>query len=160
MRLGLVPFLVFLVGNGKLFYGAILFLFLFFTDFLDGYLARKLGVSSKFGTYFDVTSDFTLTFLMLIVFGSTGFYAEWILILVAAVFAMFVLTGLVSRQVYDPIGKYYGSLLYAAIGLRFIFSGQLFYNVVTIGVVAFSTASILSRAIFLFKSKYPNETMD
>jgi phosphatidylglycerophosphate synthase len=156
VRLGFVPLLVFLVGNGMLFYGAALFLFLLFTDFLDGYLARKIGVSSKFGTYFDVTADFILVFSLFLAFGSEGFYAEWVLILVAAVFAVFVLTGLYSCNIYDPVGKYYGSLLYGAIGLRFIFSGQLFYNVVTIGVVAFSAASILSRATFLLKKQMPN----
>ena len=135
------------------FYGAALFLFLLFTDFLDGYLARKLGVTSKFGTYFDVTADFTLIFSMLIVFGSTGFYADWVLILVAAVFVGFVLTGLSSSKIYDPVGKYYGSLLYGAICLRFIFLGPLFCSGVTIGVVVFSAASILSRATFILKSK-------
>jgi phosphatidylglycerophosphate synthase len=154
LRLGLVPLLVFLISTGMLFYGATLFLFLLFTDFLDGYLARKLGVSSKFGTYFDVTADFTLIFSMLIAFGSKGFYAGWILILVVAVFAVFVLTGLFSSWVYDPVGKYYGSLLYGAIGLRFIFSGSLFYNVVTISIVVFSAASILSRANFLLKEHF------
>jgi phosphatidylglycerophosphate synthase len=137
-------------------YGAALFLFLLFTDFLDGYLARKLGVSSKFGTYFDVTADFILVFSLFLAFGSKGFYAEWVLILVAAVFVGFVLTGFASSRVYDPVGKYYGSLLYGAIGLRFIFSGQLFYSVVTIGVVAFSAASILSRATFLLKKQMSN----
>jgi phosphatidylglycerophosphate synthase len=151
VRLGLVPLLVFLVGNGMLFYGAALFLFLLFTDFLDGYLARKRGVSSKFGTYFDVTVDFILVFSVFMAFGSEGFYAEWVLILVVAVFAMFVLTGLFSNKVYDPVGKYYGSLLYGAIGLRFIFSGPVFYSVVTVGVVVFSAASIFSRAAFILK---------
>lgn len=137
-------------------YGAALFLFLLFTDFLDGYLARKLGVSSKFGTYFDVTADFTLVFALLVAFGSEGFYADWVLILVAAVFVGFVLTGRSSSHVYDPVGKYYGSLLYGAIGLRFIFSGPLFYSVVTVGVVTFSAVAILSRAAFLLKKHLSN----
>jgi phosphatidylglycerophosphate synthase len=153
VRLGLVPLLAFLVGNGMLFYGAALFLFLLFTDFLDGYLARKHGASSKFGTYFDATADFTLIFALFLSFGSVGFYAEWVLILVAAVFAGFVLTSRTSNKIYDPVGKYYGSLLFGAIGLRFIFSGQLFYSVVTVGIVAFSAASIMSRATFLLKKQ-------
>jgi phosphatidylglycerophosphate synthase len=156
VRLGLVPLLVFLVGNGMLFYGAAWFLFLLFTDFLDGYLARRLGVSSKFGTYFDVTTDFILVFSMFLVFGSNGFYADWVLVVVAAVFVMFVLTSRSSSEIYDPVGKYYGSLLFGAIGLRFIVSGQLFCSVVTIGIVAFSAASILSRATILLKKQMPN----
>jgi hypothetical protein len=68
-------------------------------------------------------------------------------------FAGFVLTGLSSSRIYDPVGKYYGSLLYGAIGLRFIFVGPLFNDMVTLGVVMFSAASILSRAIF-FQKEY------
>ncbi len=153
VRLGFIPLLVFLVSSGMLFYGAALFLFLLFTDFLDGYLARRIGVSSKFGTYFDVATDFILVFSMFLVFGSKGFYANWVLVVIAAVFTGFVLTSRFSSEIYDPVGKYYGSLLYVAIGLRFIFSGQLFYNMVTVGVVAFSAASILSRVIFLLRAR-------
>jgi phosphatidylglycerophosphate synthase len=156
VRLGLVPLLAFLVIAGMLFYGAALFLFLLFTDFLDGYLARKHGVSSKFGAYFDATADFILIFAMFLAFGSVGFYADWVLILVAAVFAVFVLTSRTSSKIYDPMGKYYGSLLYGAIGLRFIVSGQLFCSVVTIGVAAFSAASILSRVTVLLKKQMSN----
>jgi phosphatidylglycerophosphate synthase len=154
VRICFVPLLVFLVSSGMLFYGAALFLFLLFTDFLDGYLARRLGIASKFGTYFDVTADFILVFSMFIVFRSMGFCADWVLIVIVAVFALFVLTSRFSSKIYDPVGKYYGSLLYAAIGLRFILSGPLFYSVVTIGVAAFSAASILSRTAFLLKKQF------
>ncbi len=157
LRICFVPLLVFLVSNGMLFYGAALFLFLLFTDFLDGYLARKFGVFSGFGTYFDVTADSILVFSMFLVFGSVGFYADWVLIVIAAVFAEFVLTSYFSSKIYDPVGKYYGSLLYGAIGLRFILSGQLFYYVVTVGIGAFSAASILSRATFLFKIHFSHQ---
>jgi len=155
VRLGFAPLLVSLVSRGMLSCGAALFLFLLFTDFLDGYLARRLGVSSKFGTYFDVTADFTLVFSMFLAFGSKGFYADWILIVIAAEFAGFLLTSHSSSKIHDLVGKYYGSLLYGAIGLRFIFSGQLFHTVVTAGVVVFSAASILSRATFLLKKHFP-----
>lgn len=154
VRLSFVPLLVFLVSNGMLFFGAVLFLLLLFTDFLDGYLARKLGVSSKFGAYFDVTADFTLVFCMFLVFGSIGFCANWVLIVIVTVFTEFAFTSHFSSKIYDPVGKYYGSMLYGAIGLRFILSGQLFYDVVTVGVVAVSAASILSRATFLLKKHF------
>lgn len=155
VRLGSVPILVFLVSNGMLSHGAVLFLLLLFTDFLDGYLARKLGTSSKFGAYFDAIADF-LVFCMFLVFGSMGFCANWVLIVIVTVFAGFLFTSQSSSEIYDPVGKYYGSMLYGAIGLRFILSGQLFYDVVTVGVVAFSAASILSRATFLLKKHFPH----
>ena len=157
MRFCFVPLLIFLVSNGMLFYGAALFLLLLFTDFLDGYFARKLGVASKLGTYFDVIADFILVFSMFLTFGSIGFCADWVLIVIVAVFAMFVLTSRFSSKIYDPLGKYYGSLLYGAIGLRFIFSGQLFQTVAMVGIVMFSTASILSRAIFILRKRTPEK---
>jgi phosphatidylglycerophosphate synthase len=112
---------------------------------------RENSVFSDFGTYFDVTADFIFVFSMFLVFGSAGFYADWVLIVIAAVFAQFVLTSRFSNKIHDPVGKYYGSLLYAAIGLRFIFSGELFYYVVTASIVAFSVASILSWANSILK---------
>jgi phosphatidylglycerophosphate synthase len=135
-----------------LFYGAALFLSLLCTDLLDGYLARRLGLSSKFGTYFDVTTDFILVFCMFLTFNSKAFVPEWILILITFVFAQFAITSIYSDKIYDPVGKYYGSLLYGAIGLRFILSGQLFYDIATVGITAFAAATILSRAIFFIKT--------
>jgi phosphatidylglycerophosphate synthase len=126
VRLGLIPLLVFLVSSGTLFYRAVLFLFLLSTDFLDEYLARKLGVSSKFGSYFDVTTDFIFAFSMFTAFIAEGFCPDWVLLLTIAAFVEFVLISLYSKKMYDPVGKYYGSLLYGAIGLRFILSGQIF----------------------------------
>lgn len=152
IRLGFIPLLVFLVSNGMLFYGAILFLLLLCTDFVDGYLARRFGLSSKFGTYFDVTTDFIFVFCMFLTFNSKGFVPGWVLVLIAFVFAQFVITSVYSEKIYDPIGKYYGSLLYGAIGLRFIISGQFFYNVATVGVTGFAAATILSRAVSFIKT--------
>ena len=149
--MGLIPLLVFLVNNGMLLHGAVLFLFLLSTDFMDGYLARKLEVSSKFGTYFDATTDLILVSNMFTAFIAKGFCPDWVLLLIIAVFVQFVLTSLYANNIYDPIGKYYGSMLYGAIDLRFILSGQLFYDIVTVSTVAFTVASILSRVTCLVK---------
>ena len=152
MRLGFIPLLVFLVSSGMLFYGAVLFLSLLCTDLLDGYLARKFALSTKFGTYFDVTTDFILVFCMFLTFNSKGFVPEWVLVLITFVFAQFVITSVYSDRIYDPVGKYYGSLLYGAIGLRFILSGQFFYDIATVGITGFAAASILSRAVSFIKT--------
>jgi phosphatidylglycerophosphate synthase len=133
-----------------------LFLFMLVTDFFDGYLARKFDVSSKSGTYFDVTTDFIFVFGMFAAFIPKGFCADWILAVIIVVFAEFMLTSLILDKTYDPVGKYYGSLLYGAIGLRFILTGQFFYDVVTVGVAAFAAASILSRATILLKKQTSN----
>lgn len=134
-----------------LFYGAILFLSLLCTDLLDGHLARKFALSTKFGTYFDVTTDFIFVFCMLLTFNTKRFVPEWILILITFVFAQFIITSVFSGKIYDPVGKYLGSLLYGAIGLRFILSGQFFYEIATLGITGFTAASMLSRAAYFIK---------
>jgi phosphatidylglycerophosphate synthase len=136
-----------------LFYGAVLFLSLLCTDWLDGYLARRFGLCSRLGTYFDVTTDFIFVFCMFITFNSKGFVPEWVLVLITIVFAQFMITSIYSDKIYDPVGKYYGSLLYGAIGLRFILSGQFFYDVATVGITGFAAATILSRTVTFIKTK-------
>jgi phosphatidylglycerophosphate synthase len=156
LRLALVPPLVFLVINDQCFFGAVVFLFLIATDFFDGLVARRYVRSSKFGMYFDVTTDFVLVVSVFAAFIPKGFCADWILAVITAVFVEFLLTSLFLNKIYDPVGKYFGSLLYGIIGLRFIFSGQFFYDFVTISVVVYAVASILSRAISILKKYTPD----
>ena len=153
LRLGMTPLLIMLVMEGMLLHGAALFLLLVFTDFLDGYLAKRYGAASKRGAYFDAATDFILTFSLLLAFGSEGFYAEWIPVLIAGIFAFFVLTSIAFGRTYDPVGKYYGSMLYGVTCLRFFISGELFCGLATSGILTFSAASILSRIFFLMKGR-------
>jgi phosphatidylglycerophosphate synthase len=141
--------LVYLINNGLYFPGAILFLFSVSTDFLDGYLARKLDASSRFGAYFDATADFIFVLSLFAAFIPKGFCADWVLFVMATEFVGFVSTSLYFTKIYDPVGKHFGSLLFAVLFLRFILSGQLFYDAVTVSVTAFAAASILSRAAFI-----------
>lgn len=153
VRLALVLPLVYLVNNGLYFLGVVLFLFLASTDFLDGYLARNLGASSRFGAYFDVTTDFILVLSLFAAFLPKGFCADWALFVMAAEFVGFVLTSHYLTKIYDPVGKYYGSLLFGVVGLRFFLSGQLFYDAVTVSVTAFAAASLLSRATCIVEKR-------
>ena len=151
-RLSCVPLLFLLVSSGLLFFGACLFLVLLGTDFADGFLARKWGISSKIGTYFDVTTDFIFVFSLFVAWMLKGFCPSWVLIVIAVTFGQFIVTSLYSEEIYDPVGKYFGSLLYGAAGLRFILSGQLFYDIVTLGIVISAATSVTSRAIFFTKT--------
>ncbi|HDQ06059.1 MAG TPA: hypothetical protein ENN36_04975 [Candidatus Bathyarchaeota archaeon] len=132
----------------------VLFLFVMFTDFLDGYVAKKLEATSRLGSYFDVTADFLLVSGMFITFVLEEFYSPWILLLIVAVFVQFMLTSLYSkRAVYDPVGKYYGSLMYGGIGLTLLFPDQLVYSIVTIGIVVSTIASLVSRVAYFLHAQ-------
>jgi phosphatidylglycerophosphate synthase len=148
-RLGGVPLLVFLVARGMLFYGALLFLLLLCTDVLDGYLARRLAMSSRFGAYFDATTDFVLVLSMLAVFDSEGFVADWVLVVVTVYFALFVVSSLRWGRIHDPLGRHYGTLLFAAIGLRFLASGEFFYDVATFVITGYTLVCVYGRALDL-----------
>ena len=60
LRIVLVPVfaLAYLAPGGALYlYAAILFALAAFTDWLDGYLARRLGQTTRFGTFLDPGAD-------------------------------------------------------------------------------------------------------
>jgi phosphatidylglycerophosphate synthase len=131
-----------------------LFLFAICTDFLDGYAAKKLEAASTLGSYFDVTADFLLVSGMFLTFILEDVYPLWILLLIIAVFVQFMLTSLYSkRTVYDPVGKYYGSLMYGGIGLTLLFPEQLVYSIVIIGVVVSTIGVLLGRLAYFVQKR-------
>jgi phosphatidylglycerophosphate synthase len=131
-----------------------LFLFAVSTDFLDGCLAKQFETISMLGSYFDVTADFVFVSGMFLVFVLEGFYQSWILLLIVFVFAQFMLTNVYSKHaVYDPVGKYYGSLMYGGVGLTLLFQEQLMLDIVTVGIVVSTVAALFSRVAFLLVRK-------
>jgi phosphatidylglycerophosphate synthase len=148
IRLGFVPLLDFFVSNWMLFYSATLFLLILCLDYLDGYLAKRLKLSSRFGAFFDATTDFVLIFSVFVIFASKGSVPNWVLILIAFSFVQFIATSLYWNIIYDPVGKYYGSLLYGAIGLRFIINGPFFYYFATVVITVFTAVSIPARFFY------------
>jgi hypothetical protein len=85
------------------------------------------------------------------IFVTAGLYPYWVLPLILFVYVQFLITSFRSKKIYDPIGKYYGSLLFGAIGLTLLFSGQLFYYIISAGIVAVTGASLISRLVSVLK---------
>jgi CDP-diacylglycerol--glycerol-3-phosphate 3-phosphatidyltransferase len=154
LRIVALPFLIYSVNKEIRVATYSLFLFVVCTDFLDGFLAKRLKVTSKLGSYFDATADFFFVSVMYAVFIFKAFYPSWILLLIIAVFAQFLLTSLHSkRTIYDPIGKYYGSLMYGGIGLTLLFSEKLIHNIVIIGILISSVATLCSRLAYFLRAQ-------
>ncbi|PVX26745.1 MAG: CDP-alcohol phosphatidyltransferase family protein [Candidatus Bathyarchaeum sp.] len=154
LRVIALPFLLYSFNQQIQVVTYALFLFARCTDCVDGYAAKKLEATSRLGSYFDVTADFILVSGMFVMFVLEEVYPLWILLLIVAVFVQFVLTSLYSKQtIYDPVGKYYGSLMYCGIGLTLLFSEQLTFNIVTIGIVVSTIVSLFSRLVYFLRAQ-------
>lgn len=154
LRIVVLPHLIYSFKHGLTPFVYVLFLFAIGTDMVDGYLARKFSVQSKLGAYLDVTVDFIFIFGMYLVFTINQFYPPLILLIISAIFAQFIITNLYSKQtIYDPVGKYYGSILFAGIGLTLLFPDPIVYCVVTLGIISSTAVSILSRTLYFLRTK-------
>ena len=154
LRIVALPFLIYFFNQDIRAATYVLFLFVVFTDFLDGYLAKKLKTASILGAYFDVTTDFVFVSVMFLVFILEGFYPLWTLLLIVLVFAQFMITSIYLKQAnYDPVGKYYGSLMYCGVGLTLLSQEQLMLSIVSFGIVVYTVATLFSRITFLLLRK-------
>lgn len=93
------------------------------TDFVDGFLARRLDIQSfsVLEAYADPVADLMI---VLAGFGALvlrGLFPPWILPVLGGAFLQFVLTSSRRAPVYDPLGKYLGS------GLFLILMGVLLF---------------------------------
>jgi CDP-diacylglycerol---glycerol-3-phosphate 3-phosphatidyltransferase len=123
--------------------------FVALTDLLDGYLARKLDVSSKFGPYVDALADFIFLFGVFAYFTIYGYYPFWLPLLIAASFIQFILTSVYTKKIYDPVGRYIGSALYIGIVLTVVYPILPVLLFVQFGFLAFFLISLASRLISL-----------
>lgn len=95
LRVILVPFFVFFLLMDFGFAGRITALILFivasFTDFLDGFIARKYKLVTNFGKFMDPLADKLLVCSGLICFTATGKIPAWMVIVIIA--REFVISG-------------------------------------------------------------------
>lgn len=146
-----ILFLDLLINNMKI--AAILvFLFGVITDAFDGYSARKLGVTSDYGAYFDIIADFILVLVAFLTFIIIEIYPYWLLLLIVLVFLQFILTSKLKVLVYDPVGKYYGAFLFAVIFVTLVCPPS-FYSGLLIATILFTIISLISRYLFFIFRK-------
>lgn len=150
LRLTTLPPLIFLMNTGHVFAANSLFLLAVSSDLADGYLARKLDVSSKFGANFDVSTDFLFISGVFLYFTVNEIYPAWVLLIIVAMFAQFLVTSKL-KVFFDPVGKYYGSLLYGAIGLTMLFPEKISRDIIIAAFVGVTAASISSRIIYTLR---------
>ena len=152
LRITVLPFFFYLYNPTNIAPCLILLAFSAGTDYFDGYSARKLGATSRFGAYYDATTDFALVIGIFAFFTTRGFYPIWLLLLITASFVQFIATSHYTKKPYDPIGKYIGSALYIGIVLTLIFPAQATYNFVQYAFLGFFLISVGSRIISLSRN--------
>lgn len=155
LRIAVLPFFIHLYSTSNIIACLILLAFSGSTDFFDGYLARKLGAPSKFGAYYDATTDFTLILGIFTFFAVKGFYPFWLPILITVSFVQFIVTSRYAKKIYDPIGKYIGSALFIGIVLTLVFPTQATYIFVQYAFVGFFLISLGNRIVSLAKNRKP-----
>ena len=117
------------------------------TDVLDGRLDRAWHLGSS--GYLDAVADMLFVSVAFCLFQARGLYPWWVLTLVGAMFLQFVLTSGPGGPVYDPVGKYLGVYLYAAVAATVCWCGPVARNTVMATLVALCAAALASRAHLL-----------
>lgn len=146
-----MPLFIYLYTQGDIVFCLILFSFAVASDFFDGYFARRLKATSKFGSYYDAATDFTLIIGIYGFFFTRGFYPSWLPLLIIFSFAQFIVISHYAKKLYDPIGRYVGSALYIGIILTLVFPAQPTYDFVQYAFIGFLVVSLGSRITSLIK---------
>ena len=84
LRILLVPVFVLMYRSGQMIPALIVFLAASFTDFLDGYLARKWDLMTNFGKIMDPLADKVLVVAAFCCMVEDGTVSSWMLIVILA----------------------------------------------------------------------------
>lgn len=152
-RLIFAPIIFYTFLNGEPIASLVLFVIASFTDFLDGYIARKMNSQSDNGAFVDVVADFVLITICFSAFILKGFYDPLVMILIILMFVLFIATSTIKKPIYDPVGKYLGAYLMLMIFITFLFPEFKIIIIMQFIFVLVCISSIISRIIFLHKSK-------
>lgn len=82
LRIILIPFFIYLLLEGYSLGALIVFSAAAFTDYLDGYLARKYKLVTNFGKFMDPLADKLLVTSALVCFVQLGQLSAWVVIII------------------------------------------------------------------------------
>jgi len=125
------------------------------SDMLDGMLGRRCSVSAM-GGYLDAMADMCFVSVAFVLFSREGLYPWWVPALIGAMFVQFVVTSGLREPTYDPVGKYYGVFLFAAVGLTLLWPAMGIRWVMMGLLVAFTGATLVSRIRHLSQRRLPS----
>ena len=131
LRLALAPVLFLTIIRGRGDAAAACLVVAMITDAADGPMARRSGVASRGGAWFDVWTDFALIEAAFLGFAAGGTGPPGLPVLIALSFALFAGTARMTYAIYDPVGRYIGGILMAAafavVALRDLYFAEAAY---------------------------------
>src|SRR5262249_59700770 len=99
----LVPVIVWAIGSGEMLFAFILFLVAGLSDAIDGFLAKRLGMATEFGSYLDPLADKALIVSIYVALGLVEALPRWLVILVVSRDIMIVAAVMLSWLVDKPV---------------------------------------------------------
>lgn len=148
LRLASAPLLWWLIAGLRIEAALACLILAVLSDIADGALARRFGTPSVGGAYFDVVADFAVIATAFAAFTAIAVYPAWLVELIVAAFLVFLLTSRLVPGIYDPVGRYIGGVLFAAIAITLLvpdfFAQQIVLWVTTVALVTTLAARILA----------------
>jgi len=98
-----VPVVVWAIASGEMRFAFLLFMVAAISDAVDGFLAKRFGMTTELGAYLDPLADKVLIVSIYVTLGINGFIPRWIVILVVSRDFMIVGAILLSWLVDRPV---------------------------------------------------------
>ncbi len=154
-RVGCTPFLFFLLLAGQREWVIGVFLLVVVSDFLDGYAAHQLNISSSspVSAYLDSAADFIVVLAMFIGFVVTQIYPVWLLLVIVGLYLQFLLTSGPKGPRYDSVGKYAGFVFFGVVLMTLLFASSFTYGLALMVLSGYIALSLISRLVFLTRSR-------
>jgi len=98
-----VPVIVWAIGSGAMLFAFLLFLAAGVSDAVDGFLAKRFGMTSEVGSYLDPLADKALIVSIYVALGINGALPGWLVILVVSRDIMIVAAVMLSWLMDKPV---------------------------------------------------------
>ena len=102
-RILLVPIVVWAISSGAMWIAFVLFLAAGVSDGIDGFLAKRFGMTTVLGSYLDPLADKALLVSIYVTLGINGLLPRWLVILVVSRDVMIVGGVMLSWLVGSPV---------------------------------------------------------
>jgi len=102
-RILLVPIVVWAISSGAMWIAFVLFLAAGVSDAVDGFLAKRFGMTSELGSYLDPLADKVLIVSIYVALGINGVIPGWLVILVVSRDIMIVGAVMLSWLIGSPV---------------------------------------------------------